>query len=90
MKHPSVAFELGALHGSGLQRQRSGCATPGIGELSIEQKAQLDLAANRVELGIDRLMEFPQTPDSLCAQRYAPMAGRPEGVPYDRSLQLAP
>jgi hypothetical protein len=64
VKRPPLALEFRAFGRSGFERQFSSCTAAGKGKLAVEKKSHFDFVANRMQLGIDGLMKFPQTPDT--------------------------
>jgi hypothetical protein len=65
MKAPPFPLELGSLRCGRFERELTSGTSPRVRQLAIEKKPHLDLVADRMQLGVDRLMEFSQSPDSL-------------------------
>ena len=65
MKVPPFALKFCAFGSRRLKRQFTCRTSLSVRELAVEKESHFGLVANRMELGIDRLMKFPQPPDSL-------------------------
>jgi hypothetical protein len=64
MKRPPLALELRAFGRRSFEREFPRRAAVGVGKLAVEEESHFDFVANRMQLGIDGLMKFPQTPDT--------------------------
>ena len=65
MERPTFTLELRALLGRRRQRELARGATARVGKFAIEQKAHFDFVANKMQFGVDCLMQFSKSPDPL-------------------------
>jgi hypothetical protein len=70
MKTPPFPLEFRSLRCSRFQRKFTIRTPPRVRQFAVEKESHFNLIADRMQLGVDCLMEFTQPPDSMI--RHAP------------------